>query len=83
MLHASERKPQIRLFKGKHIHRFKMNTYRAANIDQIRNDLLILIVFANVQNQHAAKINSGNVAFAEIRPGSEIEVSKSDRKSVV
>ena len=48
MIRASKRKSQIRLFKAKHIHCFKVNAYRAANIDQIRNDLLVLIVFTNV-----------------------------------
>ena len=67
MLRASDRKSQISLFKAKHIHCFKVNACLAANIDQIRNDLLVLKVFTNVQNQRAVKINRGNVAFTEIR----------------
>ena len=77
MLRASDRKSQIRLFKAKHIHSFKVNAYRAANIDQIRNDLLVPKVFTNIQNQRAVKINRGNIAFTEIRSGAEIEVNKS------
>ena len=77
ILLASDLKSQICLLKAKHIRCFKVNTYRAANIDQIGNDLFILKVFTNVQNQRAAKIDRGNVAFAEIRPGAEIEVGKS------
>ena len=77
MLRTSDRKSQIRLFKAELIRCFEVNACRAAKIDQIGNDLLILEVFTNVQNQRAAKIDRGNVAFTEIRPGTEIEVSKS------
>ena len=66
MLRASDRKSQIRLFIGKFIHFFKMNAYFTANVDQIRNDTLIPVVFTNIQNQRAAKVNRGNIAFAEI-----------------
>ena len=77
MHRASDRKSQIRLFKAELIHRFKMNACPTANIDQIRNNLLVLKVLGKVQNQRAAKINRGKVAFAEIRPGAEIEVGES------
>ena len=76
MLSTLKRESQIRLFKDKSIHRLKVNAYRAAKVDQVGDDLLVLKVFANVQDQRAAKINRGNVAFAEIRPTAEIEVGK-------
>ena len=77
MLRASDLKPQIRLFKAARFRLFEVNANLAANIDKIGDDLLILKVFTNIQDQRAAKINSGNVTFTEIRPGAEIEVNKS------